>query len=142
MPCTKSQIPSFQKIDRQPCGNASRLRYSDSNPRGQSRACFGIKVYPNTAHTHHLHIVCGRFHAPVAETMLQWQKAAMFTIWPFIQRFPHPDNTFFSLATPWPPANPMDQSGFAVSLDLNSWVVLVASPHSQFLWSWLKSPLK
>ena len=96
---------SFSLVDLQPCGSLSRLRYSDSNPRGQSRACFGNKVYPNTAHTHHLHIVCGCFHAPMAETI--WSaKPATFTIWPFIQRFPHPDNMFFSLATLWPPANP------------------------------------
>ena len=30
------------------CRNSSRLRYSDPNPRGQSRACFGNKFYVNT----------------------------------------------------------------------------------------------
>lgn len=40
------------------------------------------------------------FHAPEAGTMWQAQ-AALFTLWPFAQRPPHPDNRFFSLAVPW-----------------------------------------
>lgn len=45
---------------RQLCGNSSRLRYSDLNPRGQSRACFGNKFYVIIG-TPIGHTVCGCF---------------------------------------------------------------------------------
>ena len=110
------------------CGNSSRLRYSDPNPRGQSRACFGNKFYVNTGTPIMGTLFVAAFHTPKAETM--WPaKPAIFTLWPFAQRLPRPDNRFFSLVTPWPLAG-MAQPGSAGSFHLNSWLLLAASPQS------------
>lgn len=85
----------------------------------------------------------------VAAFMLQWQKPCSsgrklqcLLSGPLYKGSPIPTIYSFHWLHRGPLRIRMDQSGFAVSLDLNSWVVLAASPHSQFLWSWLKSPLK
>ena len=85
---------------RQLCGNSSRLRYSDPNPRGQSKACFGNNFHVITGTPIVGTLFVAAFHAPEVGTTWQAQ-AALFTLWPFAQRPPRPDNRFFSLAVPW-----------------------------------------
>lgn len=80
---------------RQLCGNSSRLRYSDLNPRGQSRACFGNKFYVIIGTPIVGTLFVAAFHTPEAGTVWQAQ-AVLFTLWASAQRLPHPDNRFFS----------------------------------------------
>ena len=84
----------------------------------------------------------------VAAFMLQWQKPyglqslQHLLSGPLYKDSPTPTICSFHWLHCGPLQIRMRRSGFAVSLDLNAWVVLAVSPHSQFLWSWLKSPLQ